>query len=83
MGSGPESLRIKSPQWDAGLEESKRRLKNFKRTKDYTVSDRDQFRVLSNEPLKKIREARIESWKKFAASFVTQLRHLIPGLPMG
>lgn len=78
-----KSFRIKPPRWDVGLEESKRRLNNFKRTKDYTVSDRDQFRVLRNEHLKKIKKAKIESWRKFTASFATRLRHLIPGLPMG
>jgi len=63
-----KSARIKPPWWDAGLEESKRRLNNFRRTRDYKVSDRDQFRVLRNEHLKKIRKAKMESWRKFATS---------------
>ncbi|CAI6375311.1 unnamed protein product [Macrosiphum euphorbiae] len=63
-----KSARIKPPWWDAGLEESKRRLNNFRRTRDYKVEDRDQFRVLRNEHLKKIRRAKMESWRKFATS---------------
>jgi len=35
---------------------------------DYKVLDRDQFRVLGNEHLKKIRKAKMESWRKFATS---------------
>ncbi|KAL4101171.1 hypothetical protein QTP88_021192 [Uroleucon formosanum] len=68
MPRSRKSVRIKPPWWDAGLEESKRRLNNFRRTKDYKVSDRDQFRVLRNEHLKKIRKAKMESWRKFATS---------------
>lgn len=68
MPRSRKSVRIKPPWWDAGLEESKRRLNNFRRTMDYKVSDRDQFRVLRNEHLKKIRRAKMESWRKFATS---------------
>ncbi|KAL4101177.1 hypothetical protein QTP88_021197 [Uroleucon formosanum] len=68
MPRSRKSVRIKPPWWDAGLKESKRRLNNFRRTKDYKVSDRDQFRVLRNEHLKKIRKAKMESWRKFATS---------------
>ncbi|CAI6372470.1 unnamed protein product [Macrosiphum euphorbiae] len=68
MPRSRKSARIKPPWWDAGLEESKRRLNNFRRTRDYKVADRDQFRVLRNEHLKKIRRAKMESWRKFATS---------------
>lgn len=68
MPRSRKSGRIKPPWWDAGLEESKRRLNNFRRTKDYKVSDREQFRVLRNDHLKKIRRAKMESWRKFATS---------------
>ncbi|KAE9523227.1 hypothetical protein AGLY_016374 [Aphis glycines] len=68
MPRSRKSGRTKPPWWDAGLEESKRRLNNFRRTKDYKVSDRGQFRTLRNEHLKKIRRAKMESWRKFATS---------------
>ncbi|CAI6371240.1 unnamed protein product [Macrosiphum euphorbiae] len=68
MPCSRKSARIKPPWWDAGLGESKRRLNNFRRTRDYKVADRDQFRVLRNEHLKKIRRTKMESWRKFATS---------------
>lgn len=68
MPRARRSSRIKPPWWDAGLSESKRRLNNFRRTKDYKVSDREELRLLRNEHLKKIRKAKTESWRKYATS---------------
>jgi len=44
---------------------------------DYKVLDRDQFRVLRNEHLKKIRKAKMESWRKLATSINSDIWGLV------
>jgi hypothetical protein len=60
--------RSKPPWWHNGLDETKRRISVFRRSKDWRGADREEYRRLRNLHLSEVRKAKWNSWKGFASS---------------
>ncbi|VVC36614.1 Endonuclease/exonuclease/phosphatase,Reverse transcriptase domain [Cinara cedri] len=60
--------RLPPPWWNDDLTKSRKSLNNFRNTKDYKVTDRQEYQRLRNKHLGLIRHSKFQMWKSFAES---------------
>jgi len=66
--SGRLRIKSKPPWWNDSIEQSKKELNIFKRSKDWKIVDNLQYRILRNKHFSNIKKAKFESWKLFASN---------------